>query len=83
MTTQVLEGTWEEITRHAEDLVGRNVRLIVLDNKNTRQPNKKALDVIRRVREKQKDMSFTGGEKAVEIVRGGREGEMFDDESVK
>lgn len=30
MTPQVLEGSWEEITRHADALKGRQVRLIVL-----------------------------------------------------
>jgi len=30
MTQQVLEGTWEEIARHAHELKGRHVRLAIL-----------------------------------------------------
>lgn len=32
MSQQVLEGTWEEITRHGEELAGKRVRLTILDN---------------------------------------------------
>ncbi len=77
MATEVLEGTWEEITRHAKDLVGRKVRLIILEDESQPQPNKKALEVIRKVKERQKNMPETGGESSVDIVRRGREGEMF------
>ena len=30
MTQQVLEGTWEEITLHAEELKGQRLRVVVL-----------------------------------------------------
>lgn len=30
MSRQVLEGTWEEVARHAEELAGKRVRLIVI-----------------------------------------------------
>ena len=36
MGQQVLEGTWEEIVQHAEELSGKRVRLTVLD-KSTQQ----------------------------------------------
>jgi hypothetical protein len=81
MTTQVLEGTWEEITRHAENLVGRKVRLLVLEDEVLPKPNQKALDVMQKVQDKQKDMRFTAGEKGVDIVRRGRAGEMFNNDS--
>ncbi len=31
MPTMTLEGTWEEIARHADELAGKRVRLILLD----------------------------------------------------
>lgn len=80
MTAQVIEGTWEEIARRANELVGRKVRLFVLEDDQTTKPNQKALDVLQRVRERQKDMPFTGGEPAVDIIRRGRAGEMFDND---
>ena len=81
MATQVLEGTWEEITRHAKNLVGRKVRLLILEDEVLPKPNQKALDIIQKVQDKQKNMRFTAGEKAVDIVRRGRAGEMFNDDS--
>ncbi len=54
MATQVLESTWEEITKHAKKLVGRKVRVMILDDKPTVKPNKKTLAVIRKVAERQK-----------------------------
>lgn len=32
MRPQTLEGTWEEVARHAPELAGLRVRLIVLDS---------------------------------------------------
>jgi len=81
MTTRVLEGTWEEITRHAEKLVGRKVRLLVFEDEVLPQPNQNALDVMQKVQDMQKDMRFTAGEKGVDIVRRGRTGEMFNNDS--
>ncbi len=56
MATQVLEGTWEEITKHAKSLVGRKVRVTILDDEPAARPkpNVKALAVIRKVAERQK-----------------------------
>lgn len=31
MSQLILEGTWEEVASHAEELAGKNVRLIVVD----------------------------------------------------
>ncbi|MDQ3063072.1 MAG: hypothetical protein M3R14_09460 [Acidobacteriota bacterium] len=81
MATQVLEGTWEEITKHAKSLVGRKVRLTILDEEPMPKSNEKALEVIRKVAERQKNMRETGGESSVEIIRRGRAGEMFGNES--
>lgn len=81
MTTQVIEGTWEEVARHAENLVGRKVRLLVLEDEVLPKPNHKALEIMQKIAEKQKDLPFTAGESSVEIVRKGRSGEMFNDDS--
>ena len=83
MATQVLEGTWEEITKHAKSLVGRKVRVTILDDEPAAKPkpNEKALAVIRKVAERQKNMRETGGESSVDIIRRARAGEMFGDES--
>ena len=78
MTTQVLEGTWEEVLRHEKKLVGRKVRLLVLEDDAAAKPNRKALDVLNEIHSKQKELRFTAGEKGVEIVKRGRSGEMFD-----
>ncbi len=83
MATQILEGTWEEITEHAQSLVGKKVRLTVLDDEPqpTPKPNEKALAIIRKVAERQKHMRETFGESGVDIIRRGRAGEMFGYES--
>lgn len=77
MTTQVLEGTWEEIARHGEELIGRKVRLLVLEDDTGATPNRKAVDILNDVRSKQKDLRFTNGEEGIDIVRRGRSGDMF------
>ncbi len=80
MTERVLEGTWEEIVRQAKQFTGRKVRLFVLEDQERPTPNQRALAVLQRVRDRQKKMHVTSGEKAVDIVRRGRAGEMFDDD---
>ena len=81
MATQVLEGTWEEITKHAKSLVGRKVRVTILDEEPMPKPNEKALAVIHKVTGRQKNMRETGGESSVDIIRRARSGEMFGNES--
>ncbi len=54
MATQILEGTWEEIAKHAKSLVGRKVRVTILDDEPMPKQNEKALAVIRKVTERQK-----------------------------
>jgi len=81
MTTQVIEGTWEEVARQAKNLVGRKVRLLILEDDSLPRPNQKALEIMQKIAEKQKDLPFTTGESSVDIVRRGRTGEMFSDDS--
>ncbi len=79
MATQILEGTWEEITKHAKSLVGKKVRVTVLEDEPIAKPkpNEGMLEALRKVRERNKNMRETGGESSVDIIRRGRAGEMY------
>ena len=77
MATLVLEGTWEEISKHAPEFNGRRLRVTVLSDEQKPQSNQKALEMIKRVKELQKDMRFTDGSKTQEILRAARGGAMF------
>lgn len=81
METLVLEGIWEEIAKHAPELGGRRLRVTVLAEEQKPQPNQKALEVMRRVRELQRDMRFTDGSQTQEMLRAARNGGMFGNES--
>ncbi len=83
MATQVLEGTWEEITKHAENLIGKKVRVTILEDepRPKPKPNEGMLEALRKIKERQKDMRETGGESGADIIRRGRAGEMFGYES--
>ena len=81
MITNVLEGTWEEITRHADELRGHKLRVTILDKGDVLQPNRKALEALRRIEERQKDMLETSGAGSLETLRRARSGEMFGYES--
>ncbi len=59
MATQVLEGTWEEITRHAKKFIGRKVRITVLEDEVALKPNNEMLEALRKVSERSKNMPFS------------------------
>ncbi len=79
METRVLEGTWEEIMRHASRFAGRKVRVTILEDEpsETPKPNLAMLEALRKVSERNKNMRETGGESGVDIIRRGRAGEMY------
>ncbi len=81
MATQILEGTWEEITKHAKSLVGKKVRLTVLEDETQPKSNEGMLEALRKIKERHEDMRETGGESSVDIIRRARSGEMFGYES--
>jgi len=83
MATQVLEGTWEEITKHAKSLVGKKVRVTILEDEPQPKPkpNEGMLEALRKINERHKNMRETGGESSVDIIRRARSGEMFGYES--
>jgi hypothetical protein len=77
MATLVLEGTWEEIVKNAPEFVGQRLRVTVLSEEKKPQPNRKAQEIIKKVKELQKDMRFTDGSKTQERLRAARSGAMF------
>ena len=81
MTTQVLEGTWEEIVRNSKTLVGRKVRVTILEDSEIPRSNQKALDILSKITERQKGMRETSGENTLKMIREARSGGMFDDAS--
>ena len=81
MATQVLEGTWEEITRHAKDFVGRKVRVTILEDEVSQKPNYEMLEVLRKVAERSKNMPVSSDEDTLKLIREARSGGMFGDES--
>lgn len=81
MATQVLEGTWEEISRHAKDFVGRKVRLTVLEDEAAPKPNDEMLEALRKVAERSKNMPVSSDEDTLKLIREARSGGMFGDAS--
>lgn len=81
MESSTIEGTWEEIQQHSSRLAGHRLRVTVLDeensNKNKVKPNRKMLDVMKKIKAKQENMRFTDGSKTQDILREGRDGGMF------
>ena len=81
MATQILEGTWEEITRHAKDFVGRKVRITVLDDEVSSAPNREMLEALRKVSERSKNMPVSSDEDTLKLIREARSGGMFGNKS--
>ena len=81
MAMQTLEGTWEEITRHAKDFVGRKVRITVLEDEVSPVPNYEMLDALRKVSERSKNMPVSSDEDTLKLIREARSGGMFGDAS--
>lgn len=79
MATQVLEGTWEEITRHAQDFVGRKVRITILEDEVSLKPNYEMLEALRKVSERSKNMPVSSDENTLKLIRLARSGGMFGD----
>ncbi len=81
MAEQILEGTREEIATHAEELIGKRLRVTVLDDVSPPRRNEAMLDVMRRVAERNKDRPTTSGEDTQQLLREGRDGKMYGAES--
>ncbi len=81
MATQVLEGTWEEITKHAKSLVGKKVRVTILDDEPLSKPNEGMLEALGKIKERHKNMPESSGKDTLQMIREARSGGMFGDES--
>lgn len=83
MLEEVLEGTWEEIAQHAEELTGKRVRLTVLEESCEElravgsQPNEAMLQVIAQVAQLQAGMRYTSGADTQQLLREARVGAMY------
>ena len=85
MATQVLEGTWEEIAAHAEELAGKRVKVSKVSVEADAppaavQPNLKMLNAMRAAEEIQRGMNPRPESDGVAIIREGREGAMYGDD---
>ncbi len=76
---QVLEGTWEEIAAHADELAGEHLKVSVeVDAPPAAvQPNLKMLDAMRAAEEIQRGMNPKSESDGVVIIRDGRQGAMY------
>ncbi len=89
MAQQVLEGTWEEIAAHAEELAGKRLKVIVemdmpaaaeqpnIGPPNVGPPNEKMLGILREIAERQKGKPYTSGEDTQKLIRQARNGGMY------
>ena len=80
MATQVLEGTWEEITRHAKEFVGRKVRITILEDEVSPKPNYEMLEALCKVSER-RNMPVSSDVDTLKLIREARSGGMFGDDS--
>ena len=75
MSEQVLEGTWEEIASHADEFVGKRLRVTVVEE--APPPNYAMLEVMRKAAELQAGMRFTDGSDTQKMLREARAGGMY------
>ena len=89
MATQTLEGTWEEIAAHADELADKHLKVIYevegaeavnVGPPNVGPPNEKMLNVLREIEEHQKGMRYTSSEDTQNLIRQARNGGMYGDE---
>lgn len=83
MLEEVLEGTWEEITQHADELAGKRVRLIVLEEAREEalaapRPNEAMLEALRKIAARNEGKPLTSGADTQRLLREARAGAMFD-----
>lgn len=77
MSEQILEGTWEEVSTHADELAGKWVRVIVLEKAPKPEPNYAMLEALRCIEERDKDRPLTSGEDTQRMIREARNGGMY------
>ena len=77
MTPQVLEGSWEDILRHADALTGRHVTLTVWPDTTPAAPNEGMLTALREIAQRQQGQRHTSGEHTQTLLRQARAGGMY------
>jgi len=89
MAQQILEGTWEEIVAHADELTGKHIKVIVeatvpetveqpnVGPPNMGPPNEQMLGILRDIAERQEGTQYTSGEGTQELIRQARNGGMY------
>jgi hypothetical protein len=74
----LLEGTWEEIAQHAGEFAGKRIRVTVLEQAASPDPNRAMLAFLDQLREKADRMPAGGRtDESLAMLREGREGKMF------
>ena len=82
-----LEGTWEEVRAYDAQLIGKRVHLRIVSTEkkssdaSSVQPNQALLAAMQRVEEVQQGMNPKQGTDSVAILREGRSGAMYGDDS--
>ena len=77
MSQEILEGPWEEIIRHADELSGKRVRLTIIEDEIPAGSNEPMLAALREVAAIQDGMRLTAGEDSHQLLRHAREGGMY------
>ncbi len=89
MAQQVLEGTWEEIAAHADELTGKRLKVIIemdaleavnppnVGPPNVGPPNEQMLGILREIAERQEGRRFTSGKDTQDLIRQARNGGMY------
>ncbi len=89
MAQQVIEGTWEEIAAHADELIGRRLKVVIepeeakiseppnIGPPNLGPPNEAALRMLQELEERQQGRRYTSGEGTQDMIRQARNGGMY------
>ena len=82
MLEEVLEGTWEEIAQHADELAGKRVRLTVLEEAREEaraapRPNEAMLEALRKIAARNAGKPLTSGADTQRLLREARAGAMY------
>ena len=83
MSEQIFEGTWEEVVQHSEELAGKHVRVTVIEEPPTVQPNLAMQEALRKVAERNQGKPLTSGEDTQRMLREARAGRMWGYEPIE
>ena len=88
MAHLVLEGTWEEISAHADELTGKRLKVVVEEVSEASQPpnigppnlgppNEAALRMLGELEKRQQGRRYTSGEETQDLIQQARNGGMY------